>query len=820
MTFSKIKKACKILFFGAYTFRSVASSNLFNPSFYISHNKLTRIPKRFALFHYLFIGYRKRFAPSVYLVPDFYYSQIQFKESDRVEPIYHYITKGWKKCINPHPLFETELVIKSYLLHKKSSSNPLSFYLEHWHLLEASPSRYFDIDYYQNRYQNKIVKGSSPWLHFITTGEGEGLCPHRLLERWFELCQFNDQSIRFAENNEGVLMHSVATGVHENLSQNIVLDTVYLADQVGCDDIYEIDFYQQVKTYLDSENNRPCRWFDPSFYRQRYLDEHQDPLDHYLSEGVWQGFIPNRDVEALKDKPLISILVPVFNVKAHFLNRCIRSVLFQSYPRWELCIVDDASTKPQIELLKRWQQLDKRIKVKILQSNKGISGATNEAAQMATGEFVAFVDNDDELQPEALYHMVYKINDVGADLLYSDEELIDHNGRLVHIFRKPGFNRELLYSHNYITHFVLTKRSLFSQVSGLDSSKDGAQDFDFLLKATEIAQKVDHVPLSLYRWRATETSTTINHNSKSYADEAGKKALDDALKRMNLKGDVERAEWKFYYKVIRKIEDSQSVTIVCDCREKSPSEELLTQLAGPHGCQVIEVTLLVTELLSQCPEQIRMVSVDKNKKDGLLFNDIVNSIDGRHILFIHGDFLPQNDLWIQGLIQYSQDPLIGMVGGRVSPLDQERYRVGRMPDIYMTDAKYYAEFLQMCSVHMNGLQWSQEVQFVNPKYFMVKKELWKKYDGIEPQYCTFDYAGMDLALKMAADGYTNMYCADAVVGEGSDCIDRDIELFEDDKVLFKKNKLCNKKGLTSRYYNVALLEDESRNLDDFYRWYC
>lgn len=234
--------------------------------------------------------------------------------------------------------------------------------------------------------------------------------------------------------------------------------------------------------------------------------------------------------------------------------------MFQSYPKWELCLVDDASTQAHVDLLEKWKKLDKRIKVKVLQSNQGISGATNEAAKLATGEYIGFLDNDDELKPEALYHMVSRINTTGADLLYSDEELIDHNGRLVHVFRKPGFNRELLYSHNYITHFVVAHRELFFAVDGLNTAKDGAQDFDFLLKATEKAKNVDHVARSLYRWRATETSTTINHDSKSYADEAGKRALEDTLKRLKIDGNVLGADWKFYYKIIRRIQKIKLLT--------------------------------------------------------------------------------------------------------------------------------------------------------------------------------------------------------------------------------------------------------------------
>lgn len=233
-----------------------------------------------------------------------------------------------------------------------------------------------------------------------------------------------------------------------------------------------------------------------------------------------------------------------------------------------------------------------------------------------------------------------------------------------------------------------------------------------------------------------------------------------------------------------------------------------------------EVTVLTDYHLSGCPEPLKLIEIDKDARDGAVFNEVVRSLTATHILFLHSSNLPKDDLWVERLLQYSQDSACGMVGGRIIPEDEKHYRVGRLPEMYMTDAKYYAEFLQMCSVHMNGLQWSQEVAFVNSAFCMVKRELWQKCDGFNEQYYTLSYAVMELAFKLSSDGYRNIYSADAIMIEQERVNTRASELYEVDKDLFKHNKLCDDHEMISQYYNDALLRDESMNLDDFYKWYC
>ncbi|NSS18000.1 glycosyltransferase, partial [Enterococcus faecalis] len=201
-------------------------------------------------------------------------------------------------------------------------------------------------------------------------------------------------------------------------------------------------------------------------------------------------------------------------------------------------------------MLEKYKELDQRIKVIYREENGHISEATNSALSIATGDFIGFMDNDDELAPQALYEVVKALNtDPTIDFLYTDEDKITENGRRFNAFYKSDWNPELILNHNYITHFVVVKRDLLEKVGGLNSAYNGAQDYDFVLRATEQAMKIKHIPGMMYHWRAIESSTALNPESKGYAYVAGQKAVQAATERRGLKAQVEIAEFYGSYKI-------------------------------------------------------------------------------------------------------------------------------------------------------------------------------------------------------------------------------------------------------------------------------
>lgn len=239
--------------------------------------------------------------------------------------------------------------------------------------------------------------------------------------------------------------------------------------------------------------------------------------------------------------PLISILLPTYNTPEVFLRECIDSIVTQSYANWELCIADDNSPDPRtVEIIKEYQKLDKRIKLVERKENGHISLATNSALEIAKGEFVALMDHDDVLWPNALYEMIQVIRkNPKVDLIYSDEDKIDGTGKIhSYPFLKPKFSPEFLESCNYITHFSCIRTSLMNEIKGFRKGYEGAQDWDLFIRIGEKTNNIIHLPKIIYSWRIHEGSTASDTDAKPYVYEAQLKLLEDHVSRQGKKAEV------------------------------------------------------------------------------------------------------------------------------------------------------------------------------------------------------------------------------------------------------------------------------------------
>ena len=229
-------------------------------------------------------------------------------------------------------------------------------------------------------------------------------------------------------------------------------------------------------------------------------------------------------------KTVISIIMPVYNVDVKWLDLAIKSVMKQTYSNWQLCIADDASTNEDTKNYLA-SLSDKRISVTFLEKNAGIAGASNEAATLCTGEYIALMDNDDELHPNALYELAKSIKKTSADILYTDEDKVDMDGRHRFPFYKPDWSPDLLNAQMYIGHIFCFRRALFEEVGGFDPAFNGSQDYDLAFRLTEKTKNIVHIPLVLYSWREIPTSTAANPSAKPYSHVAGLQAVDSHLKR-------------------------------------------------------------------------------------------------------------------------------------------------------------------------------------------------------------------------------------------------------------------------------------------------
>jgi len=252
-------------------------------------------------------------------------------------------------------------------------------------------------------------------------------------------------------------------------------------------------------------------------------------------------------------QPKISVVVPVYNIDAQWLHRAIGSVQDQIYENWELCLADDASPKPHVkEILKQYETQDKRIKVRYLEVNQGMSGASNEALDLAEGEFVALLDHDDELSRDSLFEVVQLLNrHRDADLIFSDEDKLTMTGERMRPVRKPGWDPELFLTYNYVCHLVVCRRRIMLQAGGFRKGFEGSQDYDLLLRVTELTDKIYHIPAILYHWRMIPGSAAAVVDAKSESFGRAKNALRDAMERRGIEGRVTDGERIGTFRIIK-----------------------------------------------------------------------------------------------------------------------------------------------------------------------------------------------------------------------------------------------------------------------------
>lgn len=283
-----------------------------------------------------------------------------------------------------------------------------------------------------------------------------------------------------------------------------------------------------------------------------------------------QYLITEEELEAqkktvLKDAPRFSVVIPLYKTPEKYLCEMIDSVLAQTYQNWELCLSDGSGAESTLKvLLEKYAGEDERIRYCMSAHPLKIAENTNAALEMASGEYIVFADHDDILPPQALYECAKAIvNDRSIDMLYSDEDKVDMAGKVYFEPNfKPDFNIDLLRSMNYICHLCVVKKRLLEEAGGLRGEFDGAQDYDFILRCTEKAEHIHHIPKVLYHWRCHLDSTASNPESKLYAFEAGKRALEEHYRRMEIPAEVEHSNYYGMYHTVYRWEKKPLVSVL------------------------------------------------------------------------------------------------------------------------------------------------------------------------------------------------------------------------------------------------------------------
>ncbi len=476
--------------------------------------------------------------------------------------------------------------------------------------------------------------------------------------------------------------------------------------------------------------------------------------------------------------PKISVIMPVYNTQPELLDRAIGSVRNQLYENWELCIANDASSNRETgKSLHRWAKRDNRIKLLHRRRNGGISAATNDAASLATGEFLAFLDHDDELTPDALAEIALRCSESSdVDMVYSDDDKIDVDGVQFAPQFKPDWSPTLLLSYMYMSHVFVVRRALFDELGGFRLGFEGSQDYDFALRASELARRVEHVPKVLYHWRVVPGSTAASGEAKPESFERGRRAVAEAFQRRGLIASVRQPKWAAQAKVgIFAPEfphDGPRVAVIIPTRNgqellENCIESLKQTLYRNYEIVVIDNDSddpAMQAYLADLPHKVLRIGNPAGQGFNFahLNNAAAQSVDAEYVLFLNNDTVVRNPEWLSHMVGYAGMAGVGAVGARLHFPDDTIQHAGVVHGHYQGLAG--PAFRNAPSSDAGYLAYayvSREYSAVTAACMLTRRSLFLDVGGFDAECFGVAYNDVDYCYRLVDLGYRCIYCATA-----------------------------------------------------------
>ena len=438
--------------------------------------------------------------------------------------------------------------------------------------------------------------------------------------------------------------------------------------------------------------------------------------------------------------PKISIIVPVYNTPQNFFDELIQSLKNQTYPNWELCLAD--GSPESIEYMKKYAGEDDRIKYKEIGENKGISGNTNEALSLATGDFIGLLDHDDLLPAFSLYEVVKCINEhPDVEFIYSDEDKIETiKGPRYGAFFKPDFSPYTLNSANYICHFSVFKKELIEKINGFNSKYDGSQDWDIVARASENTDKIEHIAKILYHWRVHQNSTAGNADSKPYAYEIGKQVIKDHVKRsLDTDIKVEDGLTPGSYEVKYSVKDNPKVSIIIDGRNARNIQKLIDaiKISTYKNYEIIAIT-------NESMQDINIIKIPQTENYINDYNMAVEQATGEYFMLVDSNLIRiDKPTYIEELVGICQDKNVGIVGTKLYNKHDNIEHCGIILGMNGTGDLLYKGVPKNAGTYMQRLLIIHNVSCVYTKYSMIKKQLFiqiGKFNG--------EFTGLNTSIDM------------------------------------------------------------------------
>lgn len=491
----------------------------------------------------------------------------------------------------------------------------------------------------------------------------------------------------------------------------------------------------------------------------RVPDPYQMWLRRHHPRGERLGELRD-EAHQLQYRPLISVLVPAYRSDPRWLREAIDSVRAQVYEHWELCVVDDGSARRDLrKLLRRYRRGDQRIRIRVLRTNQGIAGASNEALAMSRGDFVALLDHDDILQPDALFEVVKLLNERrDLDYIYTDEDKLDLDGRRLDPLFKPDWSPDLLLSLNYVTHLSVFRREVLDQVGGFRRGFEGSQDYDLVLRATELTDRIAHVPKPLYSWRTVPGSAAGSDEAKPYAYEAAKRALAEALERRGHPGMIDDGVVRGYYRARYPIRGAPSVAIVIPTRDRV---DLLRRCISSirERSTYSNYQIVVLDNDSTDPEtkeylaglDAQVIPYPETFNFARMMNIAVSSVDAEFVLFLNNDTEVVSPDWIEALVEHGQRPEVAAVGARLLFPDGTSQHEG----ILVGPGGGLAGNLDTRGYFLLG-RVIRNCSAVTAACMLLRREIFRELGGFEERLAVA-YNDVDLCLRAREKGYLIVY---------------------------------------------------------------
>ena len=469
-------------------------------------------------------------------------------------------------------------------------------------------------------------------------------------------------------------------------------------------------------------------------------------------------------------KPLISIIVPVFNTPEVYLREMLQSVQNQTYEKWELCIADGSTDNNVYTILQDISKVEPRLKLKKIGENKGISGNSNEALSLAQGDYIALLDHDDLLTPDALFEVVKVLNATEeiVDLVYSDEDKTNEAGtRFFDHHFKPDFSIDFLRSNNYICHFTNIRKALLDAHNiRFDSHYDGAQDYDVIIRCVEKAKCIKHVARILYHWRAHSGSTSCVSNAKPYTHDAGKRVLQDHLVRCGIKGRVLdggfSGELSNIYHIQYNIFDTPLISIIVpNCNHKQLLKCCIDSIIEKthydnYEIIVVENNSTEKDIFAYYAELknnklIRIIKWEGEFDYAAINNYAVKQCRGEYIVFLNNDVKLISDDWVQDMLGVCQRPDVGVVGAKLSYADDTIQHAGIVIGLGGIAGHCFNGVSNKSYGYAMRLIAIQDMSAVTGAFMMVKRSVFDEIGGFEKEL-KVAFNDVDLCLKVRQAG--------------------------------------------------------------------